>query len=51
MDSRNIAKKFKIKKEFINKVKNISNKQPQYIQLQFDFMKDFENSETCQMKN
>ena len=23
----------------------------EYEQLQFDFMKDFENSETCQMKN
>lgn len=46
-----VANKFKIEKEFINKVENISNKQPQYIQLQFDFMKDFENSETCQMKN
>ena len=46
-----IANKFKIEKELIDKFENTSNKQPQYVQLQFDFMKDFENSETCQMKN
>lgn len=46
-----VANKFKIEKELIDKLEDITNKQPQYVQLQFDFMKDFENSRTCQMKN
>jgi len=46
-----IANKVSYSNELINKLEDISDKQPQYVQLQFDFMKDFENSETCQMKN
>jgi len=37
------ASKFKVSKELIDKLEDISDKQPQYVQLQFDFMKDFEN--------
>ena len=46
-----IANKISHSEELIKKFENIADKQPQYVRLQFDFMKDFENSETCQMKN
>ena len=46
-----IANKVSYSDELIKKLEDGTGKQSQYVQLQFDFMKDFENLETCQKKN
>ena len=47
----NIANKITHSDGPVKKLEDATDRQPQYTQLQFDFMKDFENSKTCQMKN
>ena len=41
-----IANKITYRDEPVKKLEDVTDKQPQYVQLQFDFMKDFKNNES-----